>query len=211
VKIERIIVLGAGSFGLNVLRALEKTGLRAVVIDRNKDVCEKIAGESDAVVLNKDFTEPDVLDSLKLSEKDCVFAVCGSEEAVFLAGTYAKQSGAGRVITLVENPAHAAVLEKIGIHAVVPEIVVAQQLANEVATPTIYKLLSPEDSSLELFEATVSRKSNGKKVKEAQEGQDFSVIAVYDGKNFTLPTPETNLNEGDKLVLIGKGKHKKLD
>ncbi len=201
-------MLGAGSFGLNVLRALEKTGLREVVIDKDNDVCEKIAGESDAVVLNKDFTQPDVLDSLKISEKDCVFAVCGSEEAVFLAGTYAKQSGAGRVIALVKNPSHAAVLEKIGIHAVVPEIVVAQQLANEVANPVIYNLLNPEDSSLELFEATVTRRDAEKTAAEFEKSKDGKIIAAYDGSKFELAAPGKKLVEGDKLVLIGKSKHK---
>ncbi|MFH0973507.1 MAG: TrkA family potassium uptake protein [Candidatus Micrarchaeota archaeon] len=209
-KLERMIILGAGHVGLNVLRALEKAGLKTVVIDKDSKVCESIASSTEALVINNDFTNPDVLDELELSERDCVFAVCGSEEAVFLAGTYAKHSGAGKVVALVKNPAHAAVLKKIGIGAVVPEIVVAQQLANEVATPTIYKLFSPE-SGLDLFEATVSRRTNGKTVEEIERDKDFKVIAVYDGKEFALSAPKKQLNEDDRLVLIGKGKHKKID
>ncbi|MBI5036671.1 TrkA family potassium uptake protein [Candidatus Micrarchaeota archaeon] len=206
----RIIILGLGRVGSHLLEALSQTSLPLVAVDREKGVCEQTAASTRATIVCGDFTSPHVLDSLRFSQNDCVYAVSGQEEANFLAAMYAKQAGAGKAVVKVDSIEHVALLQKLGLDAFVGEHTIAQHLANQVLHPTIFQLLLPGVSNLELFEEDVPEKYSRMTVDELENyaGAGVHVIAVYDSKKFMLPDKRLPLGKGAKVVVLSTGKRK---
>lgn len=204
----RIVILGIGRIGSQLLKTLEANKTAVVAIDRDQAMCEKVAADVSATIVCGDFTDPQILDSLKITRDDHVYAVSGVEEANFLAGMYCRQAGAGKVVVKVDTPEHQALLDKLGLDAFVGEKMIASHLANQVLLPTIFQLLSPGESNLELFEEAIPEKYRAMTVDELSSDTDLHVVALYDGKKFLLPSKGLKLGKATKVVAISTGKRK---
>ncbi len=202
----KIVIFGAGRTGSALLRILEKGNNKITIVDENKEICDELAGESNALVVHGDATDPAVLDELKLKDADYVFAVTGNEETNFLASIYSKQEGAGKVVSKVSEAKHSFLLERLDIETVIAEYTLAKELANRVTSPIIYKMLNPLESDVEMFEKTVDRGMDGKKVGRINKEHKYEIIALFQEGKFIVAKPENVLKEGMKMVIIRKSK-----
>ncbi len=206
----RIIIFGAGRVGMNLLRILQQSGNEIVLVDRNKDKCEGLASEyGNVLIICRDCTEPEALEELRLKEADYVFAITGEEETNFLVSMFAKNAGARHVVARCESMKHSLMMEKLGMDALVPEITLAQELANRVLNPTIFKMLSPEQANLDLYEANIPDNIKGKKVSDVFKNKDVTLLALYDGEKFTLPHSDDKII-GKKAIVVSTGGRKKV-
>ena len=206
----KIAILGAGRVGLNLLAFLEKMNYEITVVDSDSELCDTLASESRALIINGDCSDPDVLDSLKLGEADYVFAVSGKEEVNFLSAIYAKHAGAKNVVARSEAVQHTKLLGKLGIKSLVPEVTLARELANQIINPTIFKMLTPGESNINLFEVTIPAKLNEKTIAEATKEPEVDIIAIFEGNKFVLPQPTDVLKEGQKAIVVGSGGRRHL-
>jgi len=199
---SKIIIFGAGRTGNALLRILERGNNKITVIEQDKMICDELASETRAVVIHGDATEPELLDELKLREVNYVFAVTGNEETNFLSSVYAKQEGAGKVISKVSEAKHSLLLERLGVETVIAEYTLAKELANRVATPTIYKMLNPLESNVEMVEKMVDKDMAGKRVSKLNRDKGYVVLSVFDEGKFTVAKSDQTLKEGTRVVIL---------
>jgi trk system potassium uptake protein len=205
----RIVVFGVGRVGMNLLRLLRHACSEVIVVDSDREKCEQLATDNEAVVVCGDCTDPDILEELRLGDADYVFAITADEGTNFLTSMYAKSAGARHVIARCESTKHSMVMEKLGIEALVPEITLAQELANRALNPTIFKMLSPEEGNVDLYELKIPENIKGKKVEDVFKHKDVSLLALYDGEKFTLPHFKDKI-QGKKAVIVSTGGRKKV-
>jgi trk system potassium uptake protein TrkA len=205
----RIVIFGAGRVGMNLLHLLKHAHFEIVVVDADREKCEEMATEHNAIVVCGDCTDPEILEDLRLSEADYVFAITGEEETNFLTSMYAKNAGTRHVVSRCESTKHSVVMEKLGVDALVPEITLAQELANRVLNPTIFKMLSPEEGNLDLFELRIPDHIKGKRVKDVFKSKDMTLLALYDGEKFVLPHEDDKIH-GRRAVIVSTGGRKKV-
>jgi len=205
----KVIIFGAGRVGMNLLRLLEPSGFDITMVDKNRDKCDHVATDAKALIICRDCTEPEVLDELKLGTADYVFVITGEEETNFLVSIYAKNAGARHVIARCESMKHSIMMEKLGVESLVPEITLAQELSNRVLNPTIFKMLSPGESNLELFELRIPEIIKKKTVGEIFKEKDVSLLALFDGEKFILPKSGDYMN-ASKAVIVSTGGRKSL-
>ncbi len=198
----KVVIFGAGRVGWALLRILEKQRHAIIVVEENKDVCEEIAAESNATVINGDATTPELLDEIKVGTMDHVFAVTGNEETNFLASVYSKQAGAKNVISRVSEAKHSMLLQRLGVETVISEFTLARDLANRVSSPTIFKLLNPIESNVELAEKKVEGGLSGKRVAEVNKQQKYKVVAIFHEGKFHVPDANAVLGEGMKIIIV---------
>jgi len=203
---SKIIIFGAGRTGNALLRILERGNNKITVIEQDKMICDELASETRAVVIHGDATEPELLDELKLREVDYVFAVTGNEETNFLSSVYAKQEGAGKVISKVSEAKHSLLLERLGVETVIAEYTLAKELANRVATPTIYKMLNPLESNVEMVEKIVDKGMSGKRISKLNKEKGYVVVSVFDDGRFTVAKSDQTLKEGARVVILRERK-----
>ncbi|MDD5096443.1 MAG: TrkA family potassium uptake protein [Candidatus ainarchaeum sp.] len=198
----KVVIFGAGRVGRGLLRILEKQRHTVIVVEENKDVCEEIAVESNATVINGDATTPELLDEIKIEGMDHVFAVTGNEETNFLASVYSKQAGAKNVISRVSEAKHSLRLQRLGVETVISEFTLARDLANRVSSPTIFKLLNPIESNVELAEKKVDGGMAGKMVADVNRQQKYNIVAIFHEGKFHVPGADAMLQEGMKIIII---------
>lgn len=203
---SKIIIFGAGRTGNALLRILERGNNKVTIIEQDKLICDELASETRAVVIHGDATEPELLDELKLREVDYVFAVTGNEETNFLSSVYAKQEGAGKVISKVSEAKHSLLLERLGVETVIAEYTLAKELANRVATPTIYKMLNPLESNVEMVEKIVDKGMSGKRINKINKDKDYTIVSVFDEGTFVVAKPDKTLKEGTRIVILRERK-----
>ncbi|MFH0927409.1 MAG: NAD-binding protein [Candidatus Micrarchaeota archaeon] len=198
----KVLIFGAGKVGRTLLEILEGQRHKTCVVEQDRSICEDLASQKSITIINGDTTDPKVLDDLELGSMDYVFAVTGSEEANFLSSVYAKQAGAKEIICRVDSIKHAKLLEKLGIEAVVSEFTLAAELANRIASPSIYKLLNPAESKLELVEKEAEKGDLEKAIKDYEKGKNFHVVALYNDGKYRLAKQTEKIKEGDRLIIL---------
>ena len=201
----KILIFGAGRVGTNLANFLEKKH-DVTIVDIEKDVCDRLASESNFHVIHGDTTDPALLDELKLGEADFIFAVTGHEEANFLIALYAKQAKCKRVICRASEPKYSKLMQRLDVEPLLPEWTLARELASMVMHPVITLLMDPRFSQIEILEKDVSGNMDGKTIAEVAKKENAAIAAVYDGENFHPAEPELVLKKGMKIVYV---KHNK--
>jgi trk system potassium uptake protein TrkA len=172
------------------------------IVDMDKEVCDRLASESDFNVVCGDTTDPSLLDGLKLGEADFVFAVTGHEEANFLVSLYAKHAKAKRVVCRASEPKYSKLMERLQVEPLLPEWTLARELASMVMHPVITLLLDPRFSQVEMIERQIGGPLDGKTVAEASEKEKATIAAIYDGENFQPASPDFILKKGMKIIIV---------
>lgn len=185
-----------------MLKILEAQKHSITLVEENTGLCEDIAAESGAMVMNGDVTNPEILDEIKVKDSEFVFAVTGNEETNFLAAVYAKQAGAKKVISRVSEAKHSILLQRLGVETVIPEFTLARELANRVSSPTIFRLLNPLESNVELVERRVDSGMSGKSIGKVNENQRYNIIATFHEGKFRVAKPNDKLEDGMKVIVV---------
>ena len=195
----KIIIFGAGRVGRALLTTLEGSKHQITVVDQSREVCDEVAGASNANVVCGDMADPAMLEELKLAEADYVFAVTGSEEINFLLSVYAKNVNA---ISRASETKYSQLMERLGVEPIIPEQTLARELANMVLSPLISKMLDPSESSIEMVERDVEKGMVGKNIDEVEKKHDFTIVSVYHEGKFLFPSQDFVLEEGMKIAIV---------
>ncbi len=197
----KLLIFGAGRVGTNLATFLEKKH-DVTIVEINKDVCDRLASESNFHVICGDTTDPELLDELKLGEADFIFAVTGHEEANFLIALYAKHAKCKRVICRASEPKYSKLMQRLGVEPLLPEWTLARELASMVMHPVITLLLDPQFSQIEMLEKEVSGSLDGKSIADASKKEKATIAAIYDGEQFQPASPDLVLKKGMKIVYV---------
>jgi trk system potassium uptake protein TrkA len=112
--------------------------------------------------------------------------------------------GAKRIIARVSDPAKEEVFKNIGIDAVVnPEVAAATYLEKLVMRPGVLDLVVLGRGNAEILEIEIRPNMAvlGKKIKDIRSKNYTTVAVVRDGV-LTIPTGDTVLKEGDKILVL---------
>ncbi len=214
---KQLAVIGMGRTGASVLRTLDSLGHDVLGIDSDEDRIQELSAElpnANLVVANT--TEHNVLRDLGLEQFDeAAVMIGGNIQASVLVTLILKDLGVPLVFARADSPLHARVLEQIGADYVVqPEKEFGELLARRMSSPGIqdYLELGQDEAIIEI---DVPQEWVGKSLKDLQlyRKEELTVLAIKgEGKEGTLPQPETPLEEGDMLIIGGsKEKIDKLD
>lgn len=195
-----IIIAGAGRTGSTLAKLLDRDH-KVTIIDRDKDVCRNVSAEIRGTVINRNCIEPELIEELNIPKRDVFIAVTGDDRANFLAAIYAKQKGARRVVARVSEPAYGAMLAKLGIETIIPELTIAEKLAIDVTRPAVYELVTLGRSNFDILEFEVSTKWSGRRISELPECEGCEFIAIFRAGKFILPD-NVPLLMGDKIIVM---------
>ena len=108
---KRVMIVGGGNIGRRLALSLEKN-YQVKLIEFNKKVCESLAGElSNALVLNGDGTDENLLESEHVGEVDVFCALTNDDENNIMSSLLAKKAGARKVISLINRSAYVGLVQ----------------------------------------------------------------------------------------------------
>ncbi len=205
---KTILIVGLGTFGMELARALSKRHeIMAVDIDEQK--VNQIADfVSRALIL--DARNYDSLKQAVTREFDeAVISLGDNMEASVLAALHLKKLGVTRIHARTISDDHATILRSVGATDIIfPAREVAKRVAGRIDNPNLLDFM-PLPESYEVVEVAPPPSFVGKTLQQLKLRNRYNVFVlairqfVPEGFVF-LPKPEEVIKPSDSIVVIGR-------
>ena len=204
---RRVIIVGGGNVGLFVAKGLEKLGAMKIrIIERDRTRAEFIAEELErTIVLQGDGLDRGILREAGAAEAETVVAVTDNDQVNILASVVAKREGARRAMALINDQDYGPISEAVGIDRFVdPRATTTSTILQHVRRGRIKGVYSLLDGAAELVDAVALETSPlvNKPLRDAQLPEGVMIGAVFRNGEVQMPTGDTIINAGDRIVLM---------
>ena len=204
----RVVVIGLGIFGYNVVKNLFEGGMDVKKKNKNKDAVQKVRDYSSRAIV-ADGIDKSVMDSIGIGADDVVILSFGEDLAAStLATLHLKQLGVRNIIVKAPNEEHKLVLEKVGAtEVIIPEKEMANKLARGFISPNLIDYIPLSDDYM-ICETAPPKQFIGKSLRDVhmRSKHHVDVIAIRDTltDNVHMVQPDYLMKDSDILVVIGK-------
>lgn len=208
---KRVVVIGLGIFGSNIVKELYENGFDIIAVDKDKDAIHRIKDFATKAIV-ADGTDNEVMDHIGIHEDDVVVISFGEDLAAStLITLHLKQMKVKNIIVKAPNEEHKLILEKVGAtDVIIPEKEVAGKVAKSLISPNVLDCL-PLSEGYMIFEIAPPNSFLGKSIGELELRTKYhiEVIAVKDvltDQITMVPQASFRLKDGEVLVVIAKEK-----
>ena len=204
-KIGDVMVLGGGLIGQFIARDLNKD-VHVKIVESNVERSQKIADNlPNCLVIHGDGTDVDLLAVEGLMDMDAFVAVTGSDETNIISTLVARHLNVPRTIALVNNMDYMPITPTIGMDAVVSKQLMT---VNEVHRYIRHKRVTSiatipgVDAQIVEYIATPRSKITRKPLRDFNFPRNALIGAVFQGKKAIIPKGDTQIEPGDRVVVI---------
>lgn len=202
----RTVFVGAGSLALMTARLMLERGHDVVIVERDKERVDTLAGELDAGFLHGDGSTPAVLKEADPAHSDILFCLTGNDQANILASLVGRSLGFKRVVTKIEDPEYQHVCLELGLEdTIIPTRTIAYYLADTARGINTLELSSVLKDDARIF-SLVARDEDAMSVGEMELPDGSRVICLYRNNRFVPVDEGTAIKPGDEVVLITRDK-----
>ena len=208
IKLNKILILGGGKIGRGIARELEEDKEVSIKLIESKKEKTQMIAESlkRTLVLQGDETNIDLLTQEGISDIDALLAVTDDDETNILTCLYAKHLKVKKVIALIRRFQYFPLTPRIGIDAGISPVQITVNAilrflhrGKKVISAAALKELDAEALQLE---ASRKSKVTKKPLKGINFPKDAIVGAIIRNDNVIIPTGESQINPGDRVVVF---------
>lgn len=200
----RIVIVGGGKVGSYLTRVLRQAGHVVAVIEEDAARAESLAEDSEALVLEGDGTDVELLNTAGVDRADWVLAVTGQDETNVVACQLAATLGANRVLARLNNPRNRPTFEALGIPVVAVTDLMVQVISREVEADVgeLVRLALLGRGQVSLLEVSIPEDTDEPEVIDLDLPQPSILVSVVRGDEVVVPRATTRLRPGDKVLAI---------
>jgi trk system potassium uptake protein TrkA len=206
---KRVIVIGLGIFGMNLVKTLYENGIEIIAIDKNKDIIQQVKEFCSKAIL-ADGTNKEMIESIGIHEEDIVIISFGEDlSASTLITLHLKELKVKHIIVKAPNEDHKRVLEKVGAtDIIIPEREMADKVARSIVSPNVLDYI-PLSEDYTISELAPPASFYGKTIGDLHLRSKYhiEVIAVKEvlpDRIQMVPRADFVIKDSDVLVVIGK-------
>lgn len=208
-QMKRVIVIGLGIFGYNVVRELHENNVEVFAIDKKKEAVQAVRDFAARAIV-ADGTDKDWMDSIGIREDDMVIVSFGENLAAStLITLHLRQMKVKDIIVKAPNEEHKLILEKVGAtEVIIPEKEMADKIVKGIVSPNVldYIPLSEDYMICEIAtpKSFVGKTLGGLKVRS---NYNIGVIAIRDtltDRVEMVPSADFVFKDSDVIVVVGK-------
>ena len=206
----RVIIAGGGAVGTYIADELHKAGHDVVIVEVDPARVAQARADNEppgVEWLLADGCEVTSFSKAKPDQCDVVVAVTGDDEDNLVISLLAKQElSVPRVIARVNNPSNEWMFNAswgVDVSVSTPHMLTA--LVEEAVTVgSLVRLFSFENDKARLVEVTLAPSSpaNGKSISDLALPRESTVVAVLRAGHVIVPRGETELGEGDEVIVL---------
>lgn len=205
---QRVVIVGAGSVGLAVAKALEARPDRIKVrlIERDRPRAEEAADQlTRSIVLHGDGLDRDLLDEADIDRADAVLVLTEDDRTNLLVSVRARQMGCRMSIALVNDPSMVPLTEALEVDAWInPRATTVSSILKHLRHGRVKAIYSLEDGRAEIIEAQVLSTSPmaGKLLRDLPLPEGVLLGLLRKGTEVVQPHPDLRISEGDHITLF---------
>jgi trk system potassium uptake protein TrkA len=201
-----ILVVGAGKVGYFLAKRLCLGKNTVSIIEKDREICETIAKELEALVVNGDGCDPDILEEAGIKRANVVAAVTGGDEDNLVICQLAKEKfGIRRTIARVNNPGNEHIFSELGVDVPIDSTrIIAKIVEEEVSFSDIVNLMSFKRGKLSIVRLDLPKDSPviNKEVKDLKLPGDSVLVSIVRGEEVIVPKGNTLLLPGDDIIAL---------
>ncbi|MBR4157961.1 MAG: TrkA family potassium uptake protein [Oscillospiraceae bacterium] len=199
-------IIGLGRFGSALARTLAEQGEEIIVVDQDENVVREMREYTDNAFVTSDLSR-ESLREMGFDQCSCV-AVCMGEriDTNILTSLNCVSLGVEKVIAKAVSLEHGEVLAKLGVEGVYPEHDMAVRLGRRLTTHSAVEYIELRNE-IEITQAQAGAALGGMRVDQSgiRRRYGLSIIAIErETETIVDIRPDTVLDSGDRLILIGK-------
>lgn len=200
----RIVIIGGGKVGSYLTRVMREAGHVVAVIEQDAGRAESIAEETEALVLEGDGTDVELLNTAGVDRADWVLAVTGQDESNVVACQLAATLGASRVLARLNNPRNRPTFEALGIPVVAVTDLMVQVISREVQADVgeLVRLALLGRGQVSLLEVSIPDDTDEPEVIDLDLPQPSILVTVVRGDEVMVPRANTRLRPGDRVLAV---------
>jgi trk system potassium uptake protein TrkA len=206
-----VVIGGIGLVGGELARRLIENKHDVVVIDNDKEVCDRIYAETGVIALHGNVSQVDTLREANVQKADVVAATTGSDADNLACAILAKSFGVPDVIARMRNPHYEKAYKLVGVTSVlhVTDLMVNQMII-EIEKPRVRRVLSVGGGKADIYAVVIPKTARvaGNTVESIAKHPDFPpkcvFVAVFNRERdeLTIPRGQQVIHQGDELLLI---------
>lgn len=208
-----IIISGAGLVGSNLAARLDEARHDVVVIDQSREVCERLAASSGALVVCGNATDIGILIQAGIERADVAVATMRSDADNLAFALLARSFDVTQVVARMRDPRYEAAYAKAGVAATSRIVdVFVNQLLLEIDEPHLRQIATFGAGQASIVVDTVPDDAmvSGKTISEIAGDAGFPAECVISGvyrpstKDFAIPRGPTQVHSGDRVFLVAR-------
>ncbi len=216
-----IVVAGGGTVGGRLVRSLLEKKHDVVLIDSDREVCNKLYAETGVIAVCGKATQIDVLKEAGVRKAGIMVIATPYDSDNLASAILARSLGVPRIIVRMRDPDYEDAYKVAGVTKVVRMTdLMVNQMMMEIENPRIRPITAIGGGRANIFMVVVPKAARvaGKSIREIVAMDGFPsqciFIAVYAEQRgqFSIPRGEQVIQEGDELFLIATAENiKKVD
>ena len=201
-----IIVIGGGTVGYYLSRALLTEGHEVLIIEKDAAKVRRIEDELGSICIHGDGCEAATLEEAGTRRANLFVAVTDEDEDNLVACQVAKHRfNVPRTIARIGNPKNEALFKRLGIDVTVSTTnLILEQIEQELPTHPLIHLLELRRSGLEIVEVRIPSTSTavGKQPTGLSLPPGSVLLLVIREGGVQVPSPETILEADDRVLVV---------
>ena len=202
---DSVLVVGLGRFGGAISGTLERLGHEVLAVDASLELVQEWSGRLSHVV-QVDATSENAMRQLGAEQFEIAVVAIGDDiEASLLSTGVLVDLGVREVWAKAITPAHGRILERTGArHVIYPERDAGERTAH-LLTGRLIDFIEFDDG-FAIVKLRAPREAWGRSLGESALRSRYGVTIVgvkRGGEEFTHARPETQVHEGDLLIVSG--------
>ncbi len=201
-----IIVVGAGKVGFSLAKRLCQNKHSVAIIDKDRVLCEEVAKEIEALVINGDACEPRILEEAGIEKADVLASVTGEDEDNLIICQLAKEKfNVRRTVGRVNNPDNERTFAELGVDIPVNSTtIISKIIEEEVSFSDFVNLMSFKRGKLAIVRVDLPEDSPviNKQIYQIRLPEDSVLVSIVRGEEVIVPKGNTVLKSGDDIVAL---------
>ena len=201
-----IVIVGAGKIGHFLAKRLVANRHTVSIIEKDKSICEEVAKELEALVINGDGCEPRIMEEAGVKRADVLAAVTGDDEDNLIICQLAKEIfGVRRTVGRVNNPDNEHTFSELSVDVPVDSTkIIAKIIEEEVSFSDFVNLMSFKRGKLAIVRVDLPEDSPviGKEVKDIELPADSVLVSIVRKDEVIVPKGNTVLGSGDDIIAL---------
>ena len=207
----KVIVIGGGKVGFYLIKTLKNKKHDITLIEKDKELCEKISDQIDIDIINGDGADIEVLKDADIDVADVVAAVTGKDEENLVICQVAKQNfNIQHTMARVNNPKNQTLFKTLGVDNTVCSTQVITNLIDwECESDKIKIIQTFERGEMVLVEVEIDNKINwcNKAIKDLDIPINTVIVSVFREGQVIYPKGNTIIQDHDKVVIVTDSKN----
>jgi trk system potassium uptake protein TrkA len=204
-EIRNVMILGGSKVGTKAARDLCEKRFNVKIIEKDKNKAFEIADQlPNALVINGDCRNVELLEEESLESMDAFIAVTGNSETNIMSCLVAKSKNIKKTIALVENMDYFQISHSIGVDTLInKKLLAANNIFRYVRKGEVVALTRLNNLNAEILEFVVKASSevNGELIRELDFPREASIGGVIRQGKGNIALGNFRIQEGDRVVV----------